>query len=274
MNFLDHTLPDAAQHYLDALAHLSVKQAEQNDVIEKIKANNLWLTSQFGVLTTHSAEQSNLIKKSLTVMDTLVNRLAVLEGQRGTEQALKKMAAAPAAMFPFTDTDKGQQQKKETLMANRYRDNGDGTVTDVSTGLQWMRFSLGQYWQAGDCVGKANSYTWNAALAAAETFNRQNGYAGRRDWRLPTKQELLSLIYCSSGKPKTWNDSGNWCEGNYEKPTIFQPAFPNTPSSSFWSGSTNANNPSVAWFVNFGFGNANADNKTSSYYVRLVRSGQ
>ncbi|MEI6871170.1 MAG: hypothetical protein WCL08_02705, partial [Verrucomicrobiota bacterium] len=34
----------------------------------------------------------------------------------------------------------------EVLLAGRYRDNGDGTVTDATTSLQWMRCSLGQEW--------------------------------------------------------------------------------------------------------------------------------
>ncbi len=33
-----------------------------------------------------------------------------------------------------------------------------------------------------------------------QTLNRQGGYAGYRDWRVPTKEELLTLVYCSSGQ--------------------------------------------------------------------------
>lgn len=58
-----------------------------------------------------------------------------------------------------------------------YRDNGDGTVTDLNTGLMWQR-------DPGEKV------TWDAAVAGAGTFR----LGGHTDWRLPTIKELYSLI--------------------------------------------------------------------------------
>lgn len=42
-----------------------------------------------------------------------------------------------------------QPQPQKPLIEGRYRDHGDGTVTDVQTGRQWMRCSLRQTWQGG-----------------------------------------------------------------------------------------------------------------------------
>ncbi len=58
-----------------------------------------------------------------------------------------------------------------------YLDNGDGTITDLNTGLMWQK-------TPGD---KA---TYDEAVAAADTFT----LAGYDDWRLPTIKELYSLI--------------------------------------------------------------------------------
>ena len=160
----------------------------------------------------------------------------------------------------------------QTLLANRYRDHGDGTVTDVKTRLQWMRCSLGQTWQGGTCVGEAKTYSWQAALDAANTL-RMGSYAGYRDWRVPTREELLTLIYCSSGRPKTWNDTGKSCEGDYERPTIYQSAFPDTPPISYWSASPFV--PYAAWNVFFDYGNDSTGVVRGGYSaVRLVRGGQ
>ena len=60
-----------------------------------------------------------------------------------------------------------------------YRDNGDGTVTDLNTGLTWQ--------QTPDLENKS---TYPGAVAGAATFN----LAGCDDWRLPTLKELYSLI--------------------------------------------------------------------------------
>jgi hypothetical protein len=148
-----------------------------------------------------------------------------------------------------------------TLMAGRYQDNDDGTVTDVQTGLQWMRFSLGQAWQNETCIGEAKKYTWQGAQDAAEVLNHQGGYAGYRDWRVPKEEELLTLVYSSSGLPKTWNDTREPCEGDYERPTLYQPTFPNTPSMNYWSSSFYAPVPIAANLVNFNDGHVYAGNK-------------
>lgn len=58
-----------------------------------------------------------------------------------------------------------------------YADNGDGTVTDLVTGLMWQQ-------DPGDKL------TWNQAAAGADSFE----LAGYDDWRLPTIKELYSLI--------------------------------------------------------------------------------
>ena len=159
----------------------------------------------------------------------------------------------------------------ETLMADRYRDNGDGTATDVQTGLQWMRFSLGQEWKGWTCAGEAKSYTWQQALDAAAALNRRGGYAGYRDWRVPMIEELQTLVYCSNGWPKVWNCTGEGCQGHYERPTIYKPAFPNTPSGWYWSSSTYAENSTHACYVNFFSGSVGTLDKSLDYSTRLVR---
>ena len=57
-----------------------------------------------------------------------------------------------------------------------YRDNGDGTVTDLNTGLMWIA-------DPGDKTLYAD------ALETLEDYE----FAGYDDWRLPTIKELYSL---------------------------------------------------------------------------------
>lgn len=65
-----------------------------------------------------------------------------------------------------------------------YQDNGDGTVTDLNTGLMWQK-------TPGDKV------TYDEAVAGATDFD----LAGYDDWRLPTIKELYSLILFSGTDP-------------------------------------------------------------------------
>ena len=66
----------------------------------------------------------------------------------------------------------------ENYGINNFVDNGDGTVTDLATGLTWQKADSG--------VGM----NWKDALAYAEDLE----LAGKSDWRLPSAKELHSIV--------------------------------------------------------------------------------
>jgi serine/threonine protein kinase len=157
-------------------------------------------------------------------------------------------------------------------ISERYRPLGaDGSIIeDQTTGLQWMRCSQGQHWEGVNCNGDAATLTWEEAMQQSRGFS----FAGYTDWRVPTKDELRTLVYCSSGRSKTLNDTGDYCAGDYKRPTIDQAAFPGTPDSWFWSSSPDAYPSVYAWYVDFYYGYVYKRDKSISAYVRLVRAGQ
>jgi len=165
----------------------------------------------------------------------------------------------------------------QALIAGRYRDEGNGTVTDITTNLQWQRFHVGQRWENEGVVGKVDKLMFDQAAEAAQ----QCSYLGYTDWRVPTIEELQSLVYSSTGLPKTWNDTGEKCEGDYQKPTICLEAFPWPDfdedefwDSVVWSSSPDASDSDDAWVVGFDVGYTNNYNRNFNGHVRLVRSGQ
>ncbi len=153
-----------------------------------------------------------------------------------------------------------------------FRDNGDGTVTDIRSGLQWMRCSLGQRWNGSTCEGSAAKMNWNQAMQNARSLS----YAGKSDWRIPTREELSSLVYCSSGQRESRQkeESGGRCQGSYQKPTIIPEVFPETPRGWFWS--SHADFSTDAWGVVFDDGLVYNVSKFKNNInsVRLVRAGQ
>jgi hypothetical protein len=128
--------------------------------------------------------------------------------------------------------------------------HSDGTVTDITTGLMWMRCSIGQKWDGKTCSGTAAKFSWAEGLKAAGSHE----FAGRRDWRLPNKNELESVV-----------------EGRCFFPAINGRVFPATPTAFFWSSSPYAALSSGAWSVDFGSGAVNASIKSGLNHIRLVR---
>lgn len=157
-------------------------------------------------------------------------------------------------------------------IAGVYIDNQDGSVTDTRTGLQWMRCSIGQSWRNNFCDGRAQSFTLDMAKRYARK-DRTNSEPGDRNWRLPSKKELLSLVYCSSGSPMLWNDTGKGCKENYRSPTVNILAFPNTDDSKpYWADyDFGKSNRRSLHTVNFYKGLLGKSYKHSERFVRLVR---
>ncbi|MGL1014218.1 DUF1566 domain-containing protein [Vibrio vulnificus] len=187
--------------------------------------------------------------------------------------ATKYMELYPNGRYYKEVSDKRESLR---LINERYFDNLDGTVTDKKTGLVWMRCSQGQSWDGKTCNGEAKEYTWHDATKLTHNF------AGSTAWRLPTVEELDSLVYCSKGRKPSARPNGEYvrdtngeCLGyNYQEPTINIRAFPNTPDSRYWSSSPDANYSSYAWYVYFNGGGVYNGYKGYHHHVRLVRAGQ
>jgi hypothetical protein len=122
-----------------------------------------------------------------------------LTGDAGSG-ASEAISSVPGTLtYPIVDTDQsycysdnssiscpeeGQafygQDAQYTSNTPRYQDNGDGTVTDLVTGLMWQQ-------------DPGEKMTYDQAVAGASSFT----LAGYTDWRLPSIKELYSLIQFS-----------------------------------------------------------------------------
>ena len=66
----------------------------------------------------------------------------------------------------------------------RYRDNGNGTVTDIASGITWTREDS---WQM-----ETKWVTWDEADEHVRHL-RDIKFAGHNDWRLPSQEEAVTL---------------------------------------------------------------------------------
>jgi hypothetical protein len=75
----------------------------------------------------------------------------------------------------------GPSNQSSAYFNNNLADNNDGTVSDIITGLMWQR------------SGSSKSLNHTSASKYIKSLNAKS-YAGYSDWRMPTVEELASLI--------------------------------------------------------------------------------
>ena len=149
-----------------------------------------------------------------------------------------------------------------TLNGTRWCDNGDGTVTDLTTCLVWLqKADWGEQKKWEDCTGHDDAHTRAGILKAGTADAELSDGSVEGDWRLPTKTELAGLV---NGTPQLRCTSGS-CN-------LY--AFTGVQSGLYWSSTTYAGSSSNAWFVSLSFGYVNYGVKTGASYVWPVRGGQ
>jgi hypothetical protein len=132
----------------------------------------------------------------------------------------------------------------------RFMDNGDGTVTDLCTGLMWQQETA----DVRDPI--SNTVVWCDAMEFCENLF----FAGYDDWRLPNARELQSIV-----------DYGR------REPAI-DPVFSALPQY-YWSSTTFAETLFDAWGVGFNSGYVGVRPKAGDFdfsynSVRAVRDAR
>lgn len=110
-------------------------------------------------------------------------------------------------------------------------------ISTIGNGLYWLDSS-------------PNKMSFQGAQDYAVWCNKELR-EGFNDWRVPSIEELISLIDFSKSNPASF--------------------LHDMQSSSYWSASSLAPDPTYAWIVDFYSGYVSTDDKTGNSYVRLVR---
>ncbi|MBN9341021.1 MAG: DUF1566 domain-containing protein [Comamonadaceae bacterium] len=92
-----------------------------------------------------------------------------------------------------------------------------------------------------------------------DDVNASNGLCGHKDWRLPTLQELETLV-----------DLGR----SGAEPRIDPAYFPNTPAAAYWTATPFAGDTAQAWALDFATGTPSPAPRADALRMRLVRGGQ
>ena len=139
----------------------------------------------------------------------------------------------------FAPGDDGAIQSGVKLPYPRFFDNDNGTVTDLLTGLTWLK-------QANCLQGD-----WASALASVNTLS--SGQCGLSDsstagqWRMPNRNEMQSL------QDRMMTNHSQWfAQTDYNSDgSVFQAAILSgfIASQYYWTSTTDAANTAEAWTV-------------------------
>lgn len=176
-----------------------------------------------------------------------------------------------AAGFDFTKLDaNGEELAQSASDWSCVRDNVTGLIWEVkqpagSGGLRDVAHSYSWYnpdnSTNGGSAGRQNGGSCQGSACDTYAFvNAVNaeGLCGASDWRMPSVNELLSIVH----------------NGRF-KPAIDQSYFPHRPRfNDYWSSSSLTNHSSSAQHIDFDNGVAYIVSKDSIGNVRLVRAGQ
>jgi hypothetical protein len=205
------------------------------------------------------------------------------DGHRGRDiifdnNALEKAGRGQQG-FDYTRLDAiGDQVDEDNVSFSCVRDNLTGLVWEVKEqGTNVNSVSNTYSWffsdNNGGFEGAVNPALANCGLAQCNTTAfvdaiNATGLCGFFDWRIPTYQELQSILHL----------------GKSSGPLIDESNFPNTSDVTtgplfYWAREASADGPQGdaaqnAWAIDFSTGNDNFLNKSSAARIRLVRAGR
>jgi hypothetical protein len=215
---------------------------------------------------------------------------AALEGIGNDDVPFPRAAVQLPATGQTTSYGTGDDGDVKAGTGKRYVDNGDGTITDLNTGLMWEKKDDNN---AGGIHDYDNLYTWCEDIDATPgvcdnagnpfdgtvvtdflyTLNDIGGggascFAGYCDWRLPNVSELQSILNYGSSAPAVHDAFNTACGSTCTVATCSC-----TKIDNHWSASTYHAAPTLAWYVKFGDGSVDSDYKYLTAWVRAVRGG-
>lgn len=139
--------------------------------------------------------------------------------------------------------------------ATRFVDNGNGTISDRATGLQWVQ-DPSQITGFGT-PGTPTAMAWENCRLAVVAMNAAT-YAGFADWRMPNILEAISLVQMDA------------------TPLIISPLFTNAAGSPYWTSTAYRGLGSYRLRISLAAGTMGVahDSIEVSYYIRPVRGGR
>lgn len=205
------------------------------------------------------------------------------DGQRGQDKiadnGLLEKAGRGDAGFDFTRLNQnGDEVDNIDLPWRCVRDNITGYVWEIKTqeaGLHATANSYSWYQENdnGGFEGELNGAQTSCTLTQCNTQSyidavNAEGLCGFFDWRLPTHDELLSIVHYGQAQPPLVDNDYFPASGDVDDAPLW-----------YWTRQPNADGvqdetAQTAWAIDFLTGTDNFINKRNAARIRLVRAGR
>ena len=180
------------------------------------------------------------MKKQLLLLGIII-----LNGILSAQTVQKTMNNLPDTGQTSSYTTTFGEDNDYSINVPSFTNNGNGTITDNVTGLMWQQGDSGEL-----TFENGTLYCDNLVLG------------GFTDWRLPTKEESMSILNLDSNNP-----------------ALNTTYFPTTTAGYWWSATVLYNNVNAIWVTNAGGGTGPklktetiSAGGTLKYHARAVRS--
>ena len=148
-------------------------------------------------------------------------------------------------------------------------DNGNGTITDLKTGLTWEKLS----WD-GSIHDRLNQYSWTDAIAYKIAGLNAIAFGDHTDWRLPNVNELQSILHYGVSYPMVAPAFHAGCTAGCTALTCscgWTAGFGG--SELYWTSTTYQPAPFYLWTVGAYDGSVGYSARNEVRHVRAVRGG-
>jgi hypothetical protein len=155
---------------------------------------------------------------------------------RGTSDFLAKTGQTLSEVAE----DDGDVEKGVEWPAPRFVDNGDGTISDMLTGLMWQKSP------------STTAESWADALLEIAAI----ADGGHNDWRMPNIRELRSLVNYGESPESTWLENNG---------------FENIQRDKYWSSTTQPGIDERGWYIDMDYGvwSYSVKDTVENYYIAV-----
>jgi GTPase involved in cell partitioning and DNA repair len=249
-------IAEELENYKKRVEKLEAELQEKSDELENYK-------------NSATDDKSELVKK----VENLQNELRELKAEQE-----KLLAEKERKLAELEEKLKNCESAPKPVLTGEISEDQERPIEFEDNILAWKDTETGLMWEVKNRENVEHKYVWSKenietakyperltddvkdAFSYAEKLNNQN-YAGFNDWRVPSLEELKTILTKEKSQFKNFEDDNLYIKDPLAKTTNLW----------YWTKDTVDNDSSNSWLLNFNIGLDDYNYQSYDYFVRCVR---